>query len=148
MLNKYLLSQTFTYSSKQRRKTTPANVLLTAPKPFKSLTNTYDSQHPHRPPLKNVAHEINMDYINGSSSRTKLNKNNISSSTLPSNMRHNHLQHGTGYSDTVHRKDARSKDSMLTTSQEMLSPSSEPPPILPRRYEFMIHLHEHSTCIC
>merc|ERR1719264_593386 len=74
-----------------------------------------------------------MDYINGSSSRTKLNKDDISSSTLPSNMRHNHLQHRTGYSDTVHHKDARSKDSMLTTSQEMLSPSSEPPPILPRR---------------
>ena len=120
---------------------------MTAPKPFKSLTNTYDSQHPHRPPLKNVAHEINMDYINGSNSRTKLNKDNISSSTLPSNMRHNHLQHGTGYSDTVYRKDARSKDSMLTTSQEMLSPSSEPPPILPRRYEFMIHFNEHSICI-
>merc|ERR1712061_499421 len=43
-------------SFKQRRKTTPTNLLLTAPKPFKSLTNTYESNN-HRKPMPNMSME-------------------------------------------------------------------------------------------
>ena len=115
-------SSSHTNSFKQRRKTTPANILLTAPKPFKSLTNTYDSQ---RKPIKNV-HDFSMDCTDGSS-RTN-NKNSLSSSTLPSTTRYQQQN-----DSILGRADDRTKDTSLQNHQELPSPSSEPPPILPRR---------------
>ena len=115
-------------SFKQRRKTTPTNLLLTAPKPFKSLTNTYESNNHRKPNMNNMR----MDCADSGGYNQLINKNCVSSSTLPSNSRY---QHGNDKFFAMQEgSDGNGKEAKQASPQESSSPTSEPPPILPRRY--------------
>ena len=107
---------------KQRRKTTPTSVLLTAPKPFKSLTNTYGS---HTKPTKNTR-DLEMDCTDGRSSLVGKAANSFSLSTLPSAGRHQ---------KTSENWIAANRNKIPSSQNYQQSPplSPEPPPILPRR---------------
>ena len=114
-------------NEKQRRKTTPTNLFLTAPKPFKSLTNTYESNN-HRKP----ANSMSMDCSDANGYNSAINKNGVSSSTLPSR-----YQQQNGNGKLFHSEDGPDgsiKEVKPSSPTESSSPSSEPPPILPRRY--------------
>ena len=107
---------------KQRRKTTPTSVLLTAPKPFKSLTNTYGS---HIKSNKNTL-DLEMDCTDGRSNLVGKATNSFSSLTLPSAGSHQK----TGENGKTAN---RNKIPSLQNYQESPPLSPEPPPILPRR---------------
>merc|ERR1712203_757991 len=110
----------------QRRKTTPTNLFLTAPKPFKSLTNTYES-NTHRKPANNIS----MDCSDTNGYNSAINKNGISSSTLPSRYQQ---QNGNGKSfHSEDGPDGSIKEVKPSSPTESSYPTTEPPPILPRR---------------
>jgi len=112
-------------NEKQRRKTTPNNLLLTAPKPFKSLTNTYDSNN-HRKPVTNMS----MDCSDSNGYNPPMSKNGVSSSTLPSRYQQ---QNGNGrFFHSEDGPDGNRNDPKPSSPDS--SPTSDPPPILPRRY--------------
>ena len=79
--------------------------------------------------MKNVQNNVNMDCTDGSSQT--LYKSSLSSSTLPSSLKHQ--QHSNGFGRLGDQTEDSSKDLMSSQSQDLSSPTSEPPPILPRR---------------
>ena len=119
-------------SFKQRRKTTPNNLFLTTPKPFKSLTNTYDSQKQQRRwNQQNVnsngdkeVHLMDCRNSEGKKGNTGINASkSFSSSTLP-------------FCERSQKGNANSFGVFTASNKHQIppSPTSEPPPILPKRY--------------